>query len=119
MTLSIELLPAPFGPMIARISPWRISKLMPLSATMPPNDRRISSQPQQHVADALIPGAGGVAGHRPVRLRHRPTGEWERLRLARIFRSARMTAVRPSSKVTVASTGTDGRSEYNASIKAA
>ena len=33
------------------------------------------------------------------------------------FKSARMKAVRPSSKVTFASTGTDERSEYSAAIK--
>ena len=36
MQLSIELLPAPFGPMMARISPSRTSKLMSVSAFTPP-----------------------------------------------------------------------------------
>src|SRR6056300_7505 len=39
MTFSIDDLPAPFGPMIARISPSRMSKLMSLIATTPPNRR--------------------------------------------------------------------------------
>src|SRR5258706_1842541 len=38
MTLSIELFPAPFGPMIARISCSRTSKLMPESALTPPKE---------------------------------------------------------------------------------
>src|SRR5438046_4364417 len=38
MTLSIEVLPAPFGPMMARISPLRISKETSTSARTPPND---------------------------------------------------------------------------------
>src|SRR5450755_1568523 len=37
MTLSSELLPAPFGPMMARISCSRTSKLMSVSALTPPN----------------------------------------------------------------------------------
>ena len=38
MTLSIEVLPAPFGPMMARISPLRMSKETSLTAFTPPND---------------------------------------------------------------------------------
>src|ERR1700674_2238298 len=37
MTLSIEVLPAPFGPMMAQISPLRISKETSTSARTPPN----------------------------------------------------------------------------------
>src|SRR5215468_3797838 len=36
MTLSIEVLPAPFGPMMARISPLRISNETPVTAFTPP-----------------------------------------------------------------------------------
>ena len=36
MTLSIDDLPAPFGPMIARISPSRMSKEMSRIAVTPP-----------------------------------------------------------------------------------
>src|SRR5690349_17226870 len=43
MTLSIEVLPAPFGPMIAKISWWRISTLISVSALTPPKDRVIPS----------------------------------------------------------------------------
>src|ERR1700751_221094 len=41
MTFSIELLPAPLGPMIARISCSRTSKLMPDRAFTPPNESEI------------------------------------------------------------------------------
>src|SRR6185312_16858 len=37
MTLSIDVLPAPLGPMMARISPLRISKETSLTAFTPPN----------------------------------------------------------------------------------
>src|SRR5882672_6637704 len=43
MTLSIEDLPAPFGPMIARTSCSRTSNDTPCSATTPPNARDTSS----------------------------------------------------------------------------
>src|SRR5450432_1844452 len=43
MTLSIDVLPAPFGPMIARISWRRIARLISLSALTPPKARLISS----------------------------------------------------------------------------
>ena len=39
MTFSIDDLPAPLGPMIARISPVRMSKLMFLIASTPPKRR--------------------------------------------------------------------------------
>src|ERR1700712_2243792 len=43
MTFSIELLPAPFGPMIARISCSRTSNEMSVSAFTPPNASEIDS----------------------------------------------------------------------------
>src|SRR5262245_30190235 len=43
MQLSIDDLPAPLGPMMARISPLAMSKLMSLSAFTPPNDRLMFS----------------------------------------------------------------------------
>src|SRR5512137_750515 len=43
MTLSIELLPAPLGPMIARISCSRTSKLMSVSALTPPKASEMRS----------------------------------------------------------------------------
>ena len=39
----MELLPAPFGPMIARISCARTSKLMSVNAFTPPNDSEMLS----------------------------------------------------------------------------
>ena len=38
MTLSIEVLPAPFGPMMARISPLRMSNETSVIAFTPPKD---------------------------------------------------------------------------------
>src|ERR1044072_4911648 len=43
MQFSIEDLPAPLGPMMARISPLAMSKLMSVSAFTPPNDRLMFS----------------------------------------------------------------------------
>ena len=43
MQFSIDDLPAPLGPMMARISPLRMSKLMSVSAFTPPNDRLMLS----------------------------------------------------------------------------
>ena len=43
MQFSIEDLPAPLGPMMARISPFMMSKLMSVSAFTPPNDRLMFS----------------------------------------------------------------------------
>src|SRR5215475_14123197 len=43
MQFSIDDLPAPLGPMMARISPLAMSKLMSVSALTPPNDRLMPS----------------------------------------------------------------------------
>src|SRR5262249_7771716 len=43
MQFSIDDLPAPLGPMMARISPLAMSKLISLSAFTPPNDRLMFS----------------------------------------------------------------------------
>src|SRR5215468_10338574 len=43
MTLSIEVLPAPFGPMMARISPPAMSNETPVNALTPPNDNETRS----------------------------------------------------------------------------
>src|SRR5215831_20981803 len=43
MTLSIEVLPAPFGPIMARISPPAISKETSVKALTPPNERETFS----------------------------------------------------------------------------
>src|SRR6187549_1459916 len=43
MQFSIDDLPAPLGPMMARISPFAMSKLMSDSAFTPPNERLMFS----------------------------------------------------------------------------
>src|SRR5882757_363759 len=42
MTLTMLVLPLPFGPTSPKISPWPISKLTPLSARNPPNASSMS-----------------------------------------------------------------------------
>ena len=51
MTLSIELLPAPFGPMIARTSCSSTLKLMLVSALTPPNRSEIEFEFENGRAD--------------------------------------------------------------------
>ena len=65
---------------------------------------------EQHFADPSRRRVHAAVGHVAV--------AWAKVSAARIFRSARMTDVRPSSNATVASTGTDERSEYSAAIRA-
>src|SRR5258708_1356092 len=59
MTLSIEVLPAPFGPMMARISPLRISKETSTSARTPPNanDTRSTESSPSPAATSRAEGA--------------------------------------------------------------
>jgi hypothetical protein len=59
MQLSIELLPAPFGPMMARISCSRTSKLMSVSAFTPPNDRLMFWMSRM-TSPAARPACGGT-----------------------------------------------------------
>ena len=59
MTFSIELLPAPFGPMIARTSCSRTSNVMSVSAFTPPNASDMPSSdsttsPMRRAAGALM-----------------------------------------------------------------
>src|SRR5690242_13123433 len=65
MTLSIEVLPAPLGPMMARISCSRISRLMSLSALMPPKARLMRSARRigapMCLPAAVIAGSTGLA----------------------------------------------------------
>src|SRR4029453_12319106 len=68
MQLSIELLPAPLGPMIERISCSRTSKLMLVSAFTPPKARLMSftsrmTSPRRRPAAGLVsaPAAGAAA----------------------------------------------------------
>ena len=58
MTLSIEVLPAPFGPMMARISPLRISNDTPVTALTPPKERETfstasSTSPGERVSSGI------------------------------------------------------------------
>src|SRR6266849_3027074 len=59
MTLSIEVLPAPFGPMMARISPLRMSKETSTSARTPPNanDTRSTESSTSPAATSRAAGA--------------------------------------------------------------
>ena len=64
MTFSIEVLPAPFGPMIARISPLRMSNERPRSPHAAERQRNMLDR-QQDVATLrrqprVGPAAGGV-----------------------------------------------------------
>src|SRR6187455_3246061 len=72
MTFSIELLPAPLGPMIARTSCSRTSKLMSESAFTPPNasEMRSSFRITSPVAlDMVDMASGGARRRRRERLR--------------------------------------------------
>src|SRR5450755_2230263 len=78
MTLSIELLPAPLGPMMARISCSRTSRLIPVSAFTPPKEREIlssSSTTSPALRAALIwrahPSCGFPRGARGKDIRFR------------------------------------------------
>src|SRR5215831_12097924 len=67
MTLSIELLPAPLGPMMARISCSRTSKLMSVSALTPPKESEIASSlrttsPMPRALLMKNVGSGSLAG---------------------------------------------------------
>ncbi len=96
MTLSIEVLPAPFGPMMARISPLRMSKETSLIAFTPPNDSETFSTDKQHLAgrDVGWPlgrshAAFSMAARRPARSSRRGFST-----------RALIAPLRPSSKVT-------------------
>ena len=61
MTLSIDVLPAPLGPMMARISPLRMSKETSRIAFTPPKDSdTFSTESSTSPAVAMLPG-----DHRP------------------------------------------------------
>src|SRR5689334_13807746 len=59
MTLSIEVLPAPFGPMMARTSPFLMSNDTPRIARTPPNDSETSST-ESNTSPAAISLAAGA-----------------------------------------------------------
>src|SRR6267143_1749651 len=70
MTLSIDVLPAPFGPMIARISWRRISTLISLSALTPPKARLMpsalsSASPMSFCAACMATGRWPCPSTRP------------------------------------------------------
>src|SRR5512141_2418537 len=74
ITLSIELLPAPFGPMIARISCSRTSKLTSVSAFTPPNasdtpsTARMTSPSLRPAASATLASCRSMSGRLSQRL---------------------------------------------------
>src|ERR1700680_2588094 len=55
MTLSIEVLPAPFGPMMARTSPFLISKDTSRMAFTPPKDSTTCSTASSTSPGAMVP----------------------------------------------------------------
>ena len=61
MTLSIDVLPAPFGPMMARISPFRMSKETPRIAFTPPNESEMFLDLQKKLALRRRHAMRGVA----------------------------------------------------------
>src|SRR5436309_11096758 len=81
MTLSSEVLPAPFGPMMARISPLRMSKETPLIALTPPKasdtfSTASSTSPATTSGPlgALMPRFLRARSRRLLHLRHRHGG---------------------------------------------
>src|SRR4029434_5197587 len=85
MTFSIELLPAPLGPMIARTSCSRTSKLISVNAFTPPNASEMPSSCRMTspMPRALI-GPPRLRPHWPIRpLRCPPRGRYSRLGTAR------------------------------------
>ena len=66
MTLSIEVLPAPFGPMMARISPFVTSNEMSVIALTPPKDSEtfLTSISTSRLGDAVVDGKlRGIGSH--------------------------------------------------------
>ena len=109
MTFSIDVLPAPLGPMMARISPLRMSKDTSRSAFTPPNDSDTFS-----TDSSTSPAAAAPCRRRPVLARRRPSfgGLPQRLgarardrsSCRRSRRRPRSTPLRPSSNVTSVAT---------------
>ena len=64
MQLSIEVLPAPFGPMMARISPLRMSNGHSVIAFTPPKRERHVLDREQRVALGQRSGAGRALSFR-------------------------------------------------------
>ena len=113
MTLSIEVLPAPFGPMMARTSPFLMSNDTSRIARTPPNDsdtfsieRMISPAAMSLAAGALMSRPRSSATRAPVigaRSTHAAfsrAGATGTVATSRTFTRAESTPLRPSSKVT-------------------
>src|SRR6185436_16722071 len=65
MTLSIEVLPAPFGPMMARTSPFLMSNDTSRIARTPPNDSDTFSTDSSTSPAAMSLGAGALMARYP------------------------------------------------------
>ncbi len=94
MTLSIEVLPAPFGPMMARTSPFRMSNDTSRIARTPPNDSDTFSTESMTSPAAMSLAAGALMP--PCQASARPAT----VATSRTFTRAESTPLRPSSKVT-------------------
>src|SRR5690606_4601314 len=68
MTLKAVVLPAPFGPIRPRISPWSMWKLTPSSAVTPPNLSVMSSISSNRIGAALGGTSTGSATILPLLL---------------------------------------------------
>src|SRR5947199_5082977 len=72
MTLSIEVLPAPLGPIMARISPLRISKETSTSARTPPNAKDTRSTESSTSPAATSRAEGALMFRVPLERRREP-----------------------------------------------
>ena len=116
MTLSIEVLPAPFGPMMARTSPFLMSNDTSRIARTPPNDsdtfsieRMISPAAMSLAAGALMQPCSQACGAQPGRCATSPS----------TFTRAESTPLRPSSKVTSVEMSASLEPSYSALISGA
>src|SRR6478672_9172035 len=86
MMLSIEVLPAPFGPIMARISPLRISNDTSLTAFTPPNDSETLSTARSTSPTAIsgppVALMGSTRERLPASCRLLPAGGGHRLHVA-------------------------------------
>ena len=94
MTLSIEVLPAPFGPMMARTSPFLMSNDTSRIARTPPNDSDTFS-----TESSTSPAAISLADGRP-HAAFPSGGATGTVATSRTFTRADSVPLRPSSKVT-------------------
>src|SRR3546814_3759427 len=61
--LKIEVLPAPLGPMMAKISPGLTSKVTSSSARKPPKDRKSTRLNSSHECEARMQSSAGDKKH--------------------------------------------------------